>query len=39
MPNNKHNNISQADYLAFEEQIAEIDKQINELTKLSSAKV
>jgi acetyl-CoA carboxylase carboxyl transferase subunit alpha len=37
MPNHK-NNISQADYLAFEDQIAEIDKQISELSKLSSAK-
>ncbi len=38
MPNQKNNNISQADYLAFEDQIAEIDRQISELTKLSSAK-
>ena len=38
MPNNKNNNISQGDYLAFEEEITEIDRQISELTKLSSAK-
>jgi acetyl-CoA carboxylase carboxyl transferase subunit alpha len=37
MSSNK-NNISQGDYLAFEQDIADIDRQINELTKLSSAK-
>lgn len=37
MPNNQ-NNISGGDYLAFEEKIADIDRQISELTKLSSAK-
>jgi acetyl-CoA carboxylase carboxyl transferase subunit alpha len=38
MPNNKNNNMTGGDYLAFEGDIADFDRQINELTKLSSAK-
>jgi len=35
---NNNNNISQGDYLDFEDKIADLDSQINELRKLSSMK-
>ena len=38
MSNTKNNNTAAGDYLAFEGDVADIDRQINELTKLSSAK-
>ncbi len=38
MPNLNKNNISEGDYLAFEEQVADFDRQISELQRLSSVK-
>jgi acetyl-CoA carboxylase carboxyl transferase subunit alpha len=38
MSTNKNNNISNGDHLNFEEKVAELDSQMNELKKLSSVK-
>lgn len=38
MSDNNNNNIGQGDYLDFEDKVAEIDRQIKELQKLSAAK-
>ncbi|MHC4259013.1 MAG: acetyl-CoA carboxylase carboxyltransferase subunit alpha [Planctomycetota bacterium] len=38
MPNNNNNKIGDGDYLAFEEKVADVDRQMNELRKLSSVK-
>ena len=38
MPNNNNNKIGDGDYLAFEGKVADIDRQMKELRKLSSVK-
>ena len=38
MPENNNSNIEQGDYLDFEDKVAEIDRQISELQKLSRTK-
>ena len=38
MPNNNNNKLSAGDHLDFEEKVADLDRQINELRKLSSIK-